>query len=210
MSIFAAAFALFLVFNILGTLPFFIALLKPYPIERQRIIIVRELLIALGILLLFGFCGEPIMKFLGIGEGVIGIAGGLLLLIIALTMVFPKHSHESQVNPNQEPMIVPIATPGLAGPGSITAVMLYGSQIEVTWKILLIIFLAWFPSLLIMLGAAYIKKVVGDRGLIAFERFGGLLMCLISIQMIAGGVITQIKKNFHCPEKPKQVLTPQK
>ena len=207
MSIFTAAFSLFLVYNVLGYLPFYIGLLKPYSEKRQRIILVREMFIALGILFLFGYFGDTILRFLGIGEGIIGIAGGILLLIIALTMVFPKHSPEEAIVHTSEPLIVPIATPGMAGPGSITAVMLYGSQMSASWKIALIIFLAWIPSLIILLLASQIKRLVGDRGLTAFERFGGLLMCLISVQMIAGGVIQQVKKNFHCPEKPKQELT---
>lgn len=204
MSIFAAAFSLFLVFNMLGNLPFFIALLKPFSQKRQTVIVIREMVIALGILFLFGFFGENVLKFLGIGDGIIGIAGGILLLIIALTMVFPKHTNEAPSSLNHEPMIVPIATPGLAGPGSITAVMLYGSQIDGAWKVALIIFLAWIPSFIILLAASYIKHIVGERGLIAFERFGGLLMCLISIQMITSGIIKQVKTNFHCPEKPPQ------
>ncbi len=207
MTIFAAAFSLFLVYNILGNLGFYIALLKPFTPRRQKIILIREMVIALGILFLFGFFGENVMNFLGITKGIIGIAGGVLLFIVALTMVFPKHTAEAQVASPMEPMIVPIAIPGMAGPGSISAVMLYGTQFDVTWKISLIIFLAWFPSLILLLAASYIRNIIGEKGLIAFERFGGLLMCLISVQMIASGIIQQVKINFDCATpKPAQEL----
>jgi multiple antibiotic resistance protein len=206
MTIFAAAFSLFLVYNVLGNLAFYIALLKPYTPRRQKMILVREMIIALGFLFLFGFFGENVMNFLGISHGIIGIAGGVLLFIVALTMVFPKHTKE-QTESNIEPMIVPIAIPGMAGPGSLSAVMLYGSQFDATWKIALIIFLAWAPSLVILLAASFIRNLIGEKGLIAFERFGGLLMCLISIQMIASGIIQQVKINFDYTPKPKQELT---
>jgi small neutral amino acid transporter SnatA (MarC family) len=206
MTIFAAAFSLFLVYNVLGNLAFYIALLKNFSKRRQKIILVREMIIALGFLILFGFFGENVMNFLGIGHGIIGIAGGVLLFIVALTMVFPKHNPQTSDTPTLEPMIVPIAIPGMAGPGSLSAVMLYGTQFEASWKIVLVIFLAWIPSLLILLGASYIKGLIGEKGLIAFERFGGLLMCLISIQMIATGIIQQVKLNFDCTPKPSQEI----
>ena len=208
MTIFAAAFSLFLVYNVLGNLAFFISLVKPFSAKRQKIILIREMFIALAILFLFGFFGESILNFLGITRGIIGIAGGVLLFIVALTMVFPKHNAQSEATPLSEPMIAPMAIPGMAGPGCISAVMLYGSQFDSTWKICLVIFLAWIPSLIILLAATYIKNLIGEKGLIAFERFGGLLMCLISVQMIASGIIQQVKINFDCPApKTHQVPT---
>lgn len=138
MSIISAAFSLFVVYNVLGNIPFYIALLQPYTPKRQRIILFREMLIALGILFLFGFCGDCVLNFLGIRESIIGIAGGVLLFLISLTMVFPKHAVEEI--PDHEPFLVPIAIPGMAGPGSIAAVMLYSHEIATTWKMFLVIF----------------------------------------------------------------------
>lgn len=199
MTIFAAAFSLFIVYNVLGNLPFYIAILKPFTPRRQKIILFREMLIALFILFLFGFSGDAILRFLGITQSIIGIAGGLLLLLISLTMIFPKHSMGGV--PEHEPMIVPIATPGMAGPGSIAAVMVYSHQIQVWWKVSAIIFMAWLPSLLIVLAASNIRYLVGEKGLIAFERFGGLLICLIATQMIASGSVKLVKENFTPPAK---------
>ena len=196
--IFATAFSLFLISNSLGNLPFILALLKSYPAKRQRAILIREMLIALGILFVFGFFGDNIIGFLGISEGIIGIAGGALLFIIALTMVFP--SSEAKPISTQEPFIVPIAIPCMSGPGSIAAVMLYSTQFDTHWKMSLVILISWGASLLVLLTAPYIKRAIGDRGLIALERFGGLLMCLISIQLISSGLIQQVKGNFCCKE----------
>ncbi len=210
MTIFTAAFSLFLVYNVLGNLALYIALLKPFSPRRQKIILIREMLIALFLLFLFGFFGDNIMHFLGISHGIIGIAGGVLLFIVALTMVFPKQASGPQVDLLHEPMIVPIAIPGMAGPGTLSAVMLYATQFDLAWKMPVVILLAWIPSLIIVLTASSIKNVIGEKGLIAFERFGGLLMCLVSVQMIASGIIQQVKLNFDCtPKPPQELVTPQ-
>ena len=194
MSIYASALSLFLVYNVLGNIPFYIAILSRFSARRQKIILVREMCIALFILLLFGYFGEQVLMILGISESIIGISGGILLLIISLTMIFPKDSSNSV--PDHEPMIVPIAMPGMAGPGSISAVILFSNTLDASWKVGLVILLAWIPSLLILLAASNIKHLVGDKGLVAFERLGGLLISLIAIQMITSGVIKVVKENF--------------
>ncbi len=200
MTLFGAAFSLFIVYNVLGNIPFYIAILKPFTPRRQRMILVREMLIALFILFAFGFFGDEILHFLGITGSTIGMAGGLLLLLISLTMIFPKHTVGGV--PDHEPLIVPIAMPAMAGPGSIAAVMLYSNTFECPWKIATVIFLAWVPSLLILLAASYIKYLIGEKGLMAFERLGGLLLSLIAVKMITTGVITLIKENFDVTPAP--------
>lgn len=201
MTIFGAAFSLFLVYNVLGNVPFYIAILKPFSARRQKIILFREMVIALFILLAFGFFGHNILTFIGITGHIISIAGGILLLLISLTMIFPKHTVGGL--PEHEPMIVPIATPAMAGPGSIAAVMLYAQQIGTPWKVVAVIFFAWLPSLAIVMAASLIRNVIGEKGLIAFERFGGLLISLIAVQMITSGAINLVKDNFNIDTKPK-------
>ncbi|MBS0585771.1 MAG: MarC family protein [Verrucomicrobia bacterium] len=195
MSILGSAFSLFLVYNVMGNLPFYIAILKPYDAKRQKIILIREMLIALGILFLFGYAGDSILHFLGITKGIIGVAGGILLFLISLTMIFPKHTTGGI--PEHEPFIIPIATPCMAGPGSISAVMLLAETLGSPMEVALVIFLAWLPSLAILLVASYIRYLVGEKGLIAFERFGGLLIALIAVQMISSGVVNLVKDNFY-------------
>jgi multiple antibiotic resistance protein len=203
MGIFGSAFSLFLVYNTLGMLPFYIAMLSPFSQSRQKIILIREMLIALFILFMFGFCGESILKFLGITGHIISICGGILLFLISLTMIFPKDMEN--IGPTKfEPLIVPIAVPTMAGPGSIAAVMLYANQFDAAWKIAAVIFLAWIPSLVIVLSATFIKHFVGDRGLAAFQRLGGLLISLVAVQMITSGILALVKDNF-CIKAPTKV-----
>lgn len=194
MTIFSAAFSLFLVFNVLGNIPFYIALLKNYTPKRQKVILVRELIFATIILLSFSFFGDAILKVIGISEGTLAISGGIILLLIALTMIFPKQNDAGAAD--NEPFIVPIAIPAMAGPGSITAVMIFAKTFEHAWQTPLVILCAIIPSLFFLLLASNIKYLVGEKGLLAFERLGGLLICFIAVQMIASGTIHIVKANF--------------
>ncbi len=194
MSFFGFVLSLFVVFNALGNLPLFIGLLARYDAKTQRRIILRELCIALFILLLFNFFGDAILKILGISEPIIGIAGGVVLFLIALGMIFPK-SHPPEV-PAQEPFIVPLATPIIAGPGAIAYVMLFAAETQNYWISTLAIILAWVPALCILLLASNIKYILGEKGLVACERMGGMIISLIAVQMFSTGCIKLIKVCF--------------
>ncbi len=187
--------SLFLVFNAVGQIPLFLAMLAPYSHKRQKIIIVRELLIALATILLFNFFGYEILNVLGITHNIIRIAGGLLLVIIALNLIFSNEDLQKQSTSTHEPIAIPLAIPGLAGPGTITAVMVFSTQLGVLLSATAFI-LAWIPSLLIILAASYIKKYVGEKGLLAIQRLGGMIVCLIGIQMLTLGIIQIVKDNF--------------
>ena len=121
------AISLFFVINALGNIPLYLALLGRYSMKKQRTILIREFVIALLILLAFNYFGAKIFEFLGITQPILGMAGGILLLLISITMIFPSHTVDKV--PKHEPMIVPLATPVIAGPGSITAVMLFSSRV---------------------------------------------------------------------------------
>jgi multiple antibiotic resistance protein len=194
MSFFAVALSLFVVLNALGNIPLFIGFLGKYDIKEQRRIITRELLIALAILLLFNFFGDYILKMLGISQPIIGIAGGTLLFIIALGMIFTKH--ENHDTHRQEPLIVPLATPMVAGPGAIATVMVYAEQMQNSLFMMGAIFVAWLPCYLILLASSNIKYVLGKKGLAACEKLGGMIITLIAVQMFTAGVIKLIQTTF--------------
>jgi len=189
------ALSLFLVLNAVGQIPLFISILAPYDHKRQRKIIIRELFIALGILLLFDFFGNEILSLLGISKSIIGIAGGILLFLISLEMVFPKEKSAKGL-PEHEPMVIPLAIPVITGPGAITMVMLYSHKIQNDFFVAASIVVAWIPSVIILLLSSYIRRILGNKGLMAVERLGGMIVCLIGIQMFASGVISLVKENF--------------
>jgi multiple antibiotic resistance protein len=193
-AFFSLALSLFLVMNAIGTAPLFLGLLSHLPLDRQKIIVLREMVIALGILLTFTFFGQEIIHGLGISQPVIGIGGGLLLFLIALGIIFPKEEREHQ--PKEEPLIVPLAMPLVAGPGTISAVMVYAQQMQPSLLVGGALCFAWVISLCILLLASNIKIWIGERGMNALGRFGGMLLILISVQMFTQGMITLIKIHF--------------
>jgi multiple antibiotic resistance protein len=200
MPIFAMTFSLFFVLNSLGNVPLFVGLLTKFEVKRQRQIIFRELLIALCILLLFNFFGDDVLKLLGISQPVLGVAGGTLLFIIALGMIFPRptDNHDSK---RSEPLIVPLATPIVAGPGAITTVMVYAEQLQNVWVMSSIILFAWIPTFIILLLSSNIKYFLGKKGLLACQKLGGMLISLIAVQMICTGVTHVLQDALYIPHK---------
>lgn len=195
MDIGSKIISLFAIINVIGNLPIFIGLLARYDIPKQRKIILREMTIALGAYFLFGFTGAKALSALGITPAILSVGGGILLILIGVKMVFPEES-TTDLQPAQEPFVFPLAIPCTAGPGSLSAVIIFAEQLESGLLTSLLILIAWIPSLAIVLFAPTIKKVIGEKGISAFERIGGLLVTLIAVQMIMNGVFELIKANF--------------
>jgi multiple antibiotic resistance protein len=190
--------SLFFVLNSLGNIPLFVGLLGKFEVKRQRRIIFRELLIALGILFLFNFFGDNVLKLLGISHPVLGVAGGTLLFIIALSMIFPKATDNVEFK-RTEPMIVPLATPIVAGPGAIATVMVYSEQLNNVWLTSSIILIAWIPSFIILMLSSNIKYALGQKGLLACQKLGGMLISLIAVQMICTGLTHLLQDALFIP-----------
>lgn len=196
MSFWETVVYIFFVFNSIGMVPIFVALLAKYDQKKQIKIIIRELIIALVVLLAFTFYGAKILDSLKISQSTIGIGGGLLLIIIALNMIFPKEEHVSKADvPGKEPLIIPLAIPGLAGPGSIAALTVLSNQAGPFLASGALV-VAWIPSLVLLLLSSYLKKILGEKGLIAIEKLGGMLISFIGIEIFAKGVVDIVKLNF--------------
>jgi len=196
-SFLSIAAAIFFVLNATGQIPLFLAMLARFDHKRQLKIITRELVVALAILLLFTFFGDEILQVLGITRPIIAIAGGILLFLISLTMIFPKTTAEDPTKAlTHEPMIIPLAIPVITGPGAITTVMLYAHETGSATLVAGAVFAAWVPSLIILLLGSYIKQILGEKGLIAVERLGGMLVCLIGIQMFTNGTLLLVQEYF--------------
>jgi multiple antibiotic resistance protein len=189
MTTISAAILLFLILDPLGNVPVFLSLLKPLPPSRQRIVLVRELLIALGVLFLFLFAGKLILDAMHIKQESVSIAGGIVLFIIGIRMIFPSPEGLLGELPGGEPFIVPMAIPLVAGPSGMAAVILMGSSDPsrlADWSLAL--FIAWFATALILFSATYLYKVLGPRVLTAVERLMGMLLVTLSVQMFLDGV----------------------
>lgn len=197
MTLTSAAILLFLVMDPLGNVPLFISALKHVPPARQRWVIAREMLIALAALLLFLLCGRAMLSGLGLSESALGVAGGVILLLIALRMVFPTREQPLTEAGPTEPFIVPLAIPYLAGPSSLALVILLMSRQPERWmEWTAAVSLAWLACLPIVLASSWLRKRLGDRGLIAMERLMGLILVTIAVEMLLNGLTQYIASHL--------------
>jgi multiple antibiotic resistance protein len=189
MSIESAAILLFLVIDPLGNIPFFLASLKSVAANRQSRVIVREMVIAYMVMVAFLFAGRPVLDVLGISDPALTIAGGVILFLIALRMVFPPTDRSAHDDINGEPFIVPLAIPYVAGPSVLATELLLMSREPARWGSWLIaVTVAWAATLLILMLASKLRSYLGQRGMIAIERLMGMLLVAIAIQMFLSGV----------------------
>lgn len=158
-TIWSAAVLLFLLMDPIGNIPILLAVLKGIELKRQRTIIIRELLIALGILVFFIFTGKPLLNFMHLQKEAVTIAGGIILLIIGLRMIFPKPEGVMGQTPGGEPFLVPIAIPMIAGPSvlSMLILMSQGSPANRVGLVLSLV-IAWIMSFIILLVAPASSK----------------------------------------------------
>jgi multiple antibiotic resistance protein len=184
----AAAATLFFVMDPLGNIPVFNAVLSRFTPQRRAQITARELVIALVILLTFLFAGTAILEFLGLSQPSLSIAGGVLLFIIALRMIFPLAAGEV-ASERDEPLIVPLAMPMVAGPSTIAILLLLSStEPERIWEWCTALVIAWSLTTLLLTASPFLLRVLGDRGLRALERLMGMLLVLLATQMLLNGV----------------------
>jgi multiple antibiotic resistance protein len=189
MKILSMAYALFLLMDPIGNIPLFISILKDIEGRRQRQIILRELLIALGVMIAFNFLGDALLRSLNVSQYAVLISGGIILFILSLKMIFPSRKDADVDMPHEkEPFIVPLAIPLVAGPAVLAAIILFGRQEENNFITISAIAIAWAASTLILLGSSFLKKVLGWRGIMACERLMGLLLTMLAIQMFLEGV----------------------
>lgn len=188
MTLISAAILLFLVMDPLGNIPFFLSALKHVDPARQRRVVVRELLFALVALLLFLAAGRYAMRLLGLSEPALGVAGGVILLLIALRMIFPSPERPLEEAVVAEPFIVPLAIPYVAGPSSLATVLLLMSRDPQRWpEWLAAVLLAWTACATVLFAGSQLRRVLDDRGLIAIERLMGLVLVTIAVEMLMTG-----------------------
>lgn len=189
MELLSAATMLFLIMDPLGNLPVILSILKHIDPKRRRVILVRELCIALVILMAFLFGGQTVLNFLHVQPETLSISGGVILFIIAIRMIFPQPGGVTGLAAGEEPYIVPMAIPMIAGPSVMASLLLLSSQEPDRlgdWAAALLI--AWGASFVVLMFYNFFHKLLGERGLKAVERLMGLLLVMISMQMLLDGI----------------------
>src|SRR5690606_18013516 len=184
----AAVITLFLIMDPLGNIPIFLSVLKDVPPARRRKVVVREVLIAYIVLLAFLLLGDGVLTVLQLDQETISIAGGIVLFIIALRMIFPQTRAEGAA-PEGEPLVVPLAIPLIAGPSALAALLLLQrSDPGSTMALWLAMSLAWLLTAAILIAAPFFYRILGERGLMAMERLMGMVLVMISVQMLLNGI----------------------
>ncbi|WP_374605391.1 YhgN family NAAT transporter [Arenimonas sp.] len=194
MTTLSAALLLFLILDPLGNIPVFLGLLKPLPPARRLRVLARELLIALGVLFVFLWGGKYVLEAMHLRQESVSIAGGIVLFLIGIKMIFPSPEGMFGEVPEGEPFIVPMAIPLVAGPSGMAAVMLLAAQEPDRmgdWSLALV--LAWAATALLLFSATTLYKVLGMRVLTAVERLMGMLLVAISVQMLLDGVAAYLR-----------------
>lgn len=189
MDVLSTALTFLLVMDPLGNIPGFMAALKRVPEPRRLTVILRECVVALGILLAVLAGGRWFMGVFGLSAEALRISGGIMLFLIALRMIFPPAGAERPEQVDEEPFIVPLATPLIAGPSLIATLMvLTGNKEAAPWHILAALLGAWLVSTLILLTAPFFARILRRRGLMAVERLMGMLLVVLAVQMFLDGL----------------------
>ncbi len=189
MDFLSAVVTLFLIMDPLGNVPIFLSVLKQVAPERRRKILIREVLIAYAVLMFFLLVGERVLDLLQIHQETISIAGGIVLFLIAIRMIFPQRG--SFADPTEgEPLVVPLAIPLIAGPSTLATLLLLRADTESMMELWTATTIAWGATAAILIAAPFFYRALGERGLVAMERLMGMVLVMISVQMFLNGVAT--------------------
>lgn len=193
MDILSSATLMFLIMDPLGNLPVVLSILKHLDPNRRRKVLIRELIFALLILMIFLFAGKSVLGFLHVQPETLSISGGVILFIIAIKMIFPSAGSITGLAAGEEPFIVPMAIPMIAGPSLIATLLLMSTQYpHYLFELSLSVLIAWVGTFLILMFYDFFLKILGERGLKAVERLMGLILVMVSTQMLLDGIKTYL------------------
>ena len=184
----SSVITLALVMDGFGNIPLFITALKKVAPERRKTVLLRELGIALLIMVAFLFLGKWFLNAFGIHEYSLSIAGGIILFIISVKLVFGGEEEPKNDPKEDEPFVVPLAIPLVAGPAALSMVMITAAQQSNKLITLGAVIVASLINSAILMSSFPLSNLLGKRGLIAIERLTGMILILMSVDMVMGGI----------------------
>ncbi len=189
-SFLSALILLLLVLDPLGSLPIFIPIMRSVPKERRTRVAMREVGIAFCVLFAFMFVGESFLSVMHLSERSLEVAGGVILMIIAIRMIFGSSAESAYgLEPGKEPLIFPLAVPLLAGPSAMATVLLLASrQPDRIYEWIGALSTAMLISGLTLVMADRIRKLLGDSVVSAIEKLMGLVLTAIAVEMVLAGL----------------------
>ncbi|MFE6778776.1 MarC family protein [Streptomyces sp. NPDC057702] len=181
---------LFVIMDPPGITPIFLGLTSGRPLKTQRKMAWQAATVAFSVITLFGICGQQILDYLHVSVPALMVAGGLLLLLIALDLLTGKSEEPTQTK-DVNVALVPLGMPLLAGPGAIVSVILavqhadgFGGQVSVWSAIVAMHVVLW----LVMRYSLLIIRVIKDGGVVLVTRLAGMMLSAIAVQQIANGI----------------------
>ena len=188
MTIFSISLVLFLIMDPIGNIASFLKMMEGTDPKRQKKIVLREMLIALLAMVVFNYIGEGIYELLQISDPAVRLSSGVILFIISVQILFPNLIGLRENLPKEEPFIIPLAIPLIAGPSVLATIMLYAHMEQSQPVMLISILCAWIAALIVMLASRPLYKTMGENGLMACEKLMGMVLVLMAIQRFLDGV----------------------
>lgn len=185
----SALVLLLLVLDPLGSLPIYIPIMRAVPPARRRWVAVREVGIAFVVLFAFMFFGDAFLRLMRLSERSLEVAGGVILAMVAIRMIFASGTSVYGVESGREPLIFPLAVPLLAGPSAMATVLLLASRqpgLLMEWVAALAVAMAISGAVLLL--ADRIRRLLGDSVVSALEKLMGLVLTAIAVEMILAGL----------------------
>lgn len=203
-ALITAFVSLLVVIDPIGLTPMFVALTQGMTPRARRVIALRACIVSVGLLTLFGLLGDKVLGFIGISMPAFQIAGGILLFLTALDMLFERRSkrRQGQASENQatedepadDPSVFPLAMPLIAGPGAMATMILLASAPGNGWADLLAVHLVMAAVILVVftlfLGAGLLERALGPTGINVVTRLLGMLLAALSVQFVLDGMRT--------------------
>lgn len=192
--IISAFFTLLVIIDPIGLAPLFVALTKGMEATQRQKVAIRATVTGLIVLTLFALFGHSILEFMGISLSAFRIAGGILLFLTALDMLFERRTkrRKGQAHSDNDPSVFPLATPLIAGPGAIATIILLTSKANGDWfiiaAILGVMFFVLTLVLLAFLISGRLEKLLGDTGINVITRLLGMLLAALAVQFVLDGL----------------------
>lgn len=187
---------LFVVIDPIAVAPLFVALTRGMTEAQRRRIALRAILVAFGMLAIFGLAGNQLLAAVGIGMPAFRISGGILLFLMAVDMLFEKRSERRERRTEEEdgpdPSVFPLATPMIAGPGALATVILLAGQhagnalalLEVALVVVLVLALTY----VLFRAGGLIERLLGHSGIVVLTRLFGILLAALAVQFVLNGL----------------------
>lgn len=188
MSLFTLSVTLFLIMDPIGNVSTFLSLVKGVSPKRRFLLLAREMAIVLAMMVLFNFIGEGIFNVLDLSQMTVSMMTGIVLFIAAILILFPTVNSPRANIPEGEPFITPLAIPFLAGPSLLASIMLFSHISPSLIEMLLAIFFAWAAAFAVLAMSPFLKRFLGDNGLMACERLMAMILVMLAIQRFLEGL----------------------